>query len=57
MPYEMLHVFGKATQMVMATRYRIKLLSTTYIDSDVTSADSSLKYNVETNSAQGQSTA
>jgi len=40
-----------------ATKYHIKLLSTTYVDSDGTPADSSPKYNAEANSAQGQSPA
>jgi hypothetical protein len=38
-----------------ATKYRIKLLSTTYVDSDSSPADSSPKLNAEANSAQGQS--
>jgi len=41
----------------MATEYRIKLLSTTYADSDVMPADSSPKFNAEANSARDQSPA
>jgi len=43
--------------MPMVTRYRIKLLSTTYANSDATPADSSPMFSAEANLAQDQSPA
>jgi len=44
--------------MLPATKYRIKLLSTTYVDSDAMPVDSFPKFNAAgANSAQGQNPA
>jgi hypothetical protein len=57
-PYEMLHGFGNQRTMLTATKYRIKPLSTTYVDSDATPVHSFPKFNASrASSAQGQSPA
>jgi len=40
--------------MLKATRYRVKIHFTTYVDSEVTPADWSPRYNAKSNSVEGQ---